>query len=144
MGRYVSLLVLLCVILLSGCKTKYFPIEKTVYRESVKYDTLHTSDSILIHDSISVFLKGDTVYKDKWHKEKELKTVYKTKVDSILKIDSIPAPYPVEKELTKWEQFQLKYSIWAFGALCMVLLYLSYKLYRRIKNECSSYNNREK
>lgn len=132
--RYLTLIIF--VFLFVGCKTiKYVPVEKTVYREKVKLDTLHTTDSVWLHDSVTVFMKGDTVWKDKSHKEIIKQTIYKTKTDTSVVIDSIPVPYAVEKELTAWEQFQLKYAVWSFGALCMVLLYFGYKLYKRIRND---------
>lgn len=98
---------LLVAFLMSGCKTSYVPTEKFVYRDVVKCDTLHTSDSIFVHDSVFIIQNGDTRYIDRWHEKTVFKDVYKVKVDSFLKRDSIPVPYPVEKQLSKWEQFQL-------------------------------------
>ncbi len=135
---------MLAVICLSGCKTtRYVPLERTVHRESVRHDTLHIADSVLVHDSVSVFLKGDTVYKDRLHREKVLRKVYRTKVDTFIKRDSIPVPYPTERELSKWERFQLKYAVWSMGALCMVLVYLCYKLYKWIRNARGKAGNKE-
>ena len=135
---------LLIAFFLSGCKTKYVPMEKVVYREVLKHDTLHTSDSVFVHDSVFVRQNGDTRYIDRWHEKTVFKNVYKVKVDSFQKRDSIPVPYPVEKELSKWEQFQLKYAIWSFGALYVLLVVLGYKLYKKIKNGRLSYYNQEK
>ena len=130
-----ALLAVLAASLLSGCKTtKYVPMEKVVYRESVRHDTLHTADSVWVHDSVSVILKGDTVYKDRLRREKVLQRVYRTKTDTVVRRDSIPAPYPVEKELTAWERFELKYAVWSMGALCVMLVWILYKLYKRIRN----------
>lgn len=123
--------ILLVAFLLSGCKTKYIPMEKIVYQNVIKNDTLHTYDSVFVRDSIYLRQKGDTCYLDRWHEKTIFKNVYKVKVDSFLKKDSIPVPYPVEKELSKWEQFQLKYAVWSFGVLCMLLIILCYKLYKR-------------
>ena len=135
---------LLAVFLLSGCKTKYISIEKVVYQNAIKHDTLHTSDSVFVRDSIYLSQKGDTCYLDRWHEKTVFKNVYMVKVDSFLKRDSIPVPYPVEKELSKWEQFQLKYAVWSFGALCMLLIILGYKLYKKIKNGRFHIDNQEK
>ena len=62
----------------------------------------------------------------------------------IARSDTIRVPYPVEKQLSKWEQFQLKYAVWSFGALCMMLIVLGYKLYKKIKNGRLSNYNQEK
>jgi len=145
-GRLMLLVIvgLLAVSVFSGCRsTKYVPLEKVVYRESVKHDTLHKRDSIYIRDSVSTSQKGDTIFLDRWHRETILKEVYRNKTDSLIKRDSIPVPYPVEKELSKWEQFELKYAIWSMGALCMVLVWLGYKLYKWIKNAKLSFHNKQ-
>lgn len=138
------LAMLLVAFLMSGCKTSYVPMEKFVYRDVVKCDTLHTSDSIFVHDSVLSSQKGDTLFVDRWHKKVVMKTQYKVRVDSFIRRDSIPVPYPVEKQLSKWEQFQLKYAIWSFGALCVLLVVLGYKLYKKIKNGRFSNYNQEK
>lgn len=135
---------LLIAFFLSGCKTKYIPMEKVVCREVLKHDTLHTSDSVFVHDSVFIRQNGDTRYIDRWHEKMVFKNVYKVKVDSFLKRDSIPVPYPVDKVLSKWEQFQLKYAIWSFGALCVLLVVLGYKLYKKIKNGRFHIDNQEK
>ena len=135
---------LLIAFFLSGCRTKYIPMEKVVCRDVVKHDTLHTSDSVFVRDSVFLRQKGDTCFLDRWHEKTIFKNVYKVKVDSFLKRDSIPVLYPVEKELSKWEQFQLKYASWSFGALCVLLVVLGYKLYKKIKNGRFNYINQEK
>lgn len=137
-------IVLLLVVFLSGCRTKYIPIEKVVYQNEIKHDTLHTYDSVFVRDSVYLRQKGDTCYLDRWHEKTVFKNVYMVKVDSFLKRDSIPVPYPVEKELSKLEQFQLKYAVWSFGALCMLLVILGYKLYKNIKNGRLYIDNQEK
>ena len=137
-------IVLLLVVFLSGCRTKYIPIEKIVYQNAIKHDTLHTSDSVFVRDSIFLRQKGDTCFLDRWHEKTIFKNVYKVRVDSFLKRDSIQVPYPVEKQLSKWEQFQLKYAVWSFGALCMLLIVLGYKLYKNIKNGRFHIDNHEK
>lgn len=125
---------LLIAFLLSGCKTKYVPMEKVICRDVVKHDTLHTSDSVFVRDSIFLRQKGDTCFLDRWHEKTIYKNVYKVKVDSFLKRDSIPVPYPVERKLTRWEEFELKYAAWAMGATCVLLVLLGLYIYRRIKN----------
>lgn len=137
LGRLLMVLtmVLMAVFCVSGCKTKYVPVEKTICRDVVKYDTLHKMDSIYIHDSISTWLNGDTVYKDRIHTEKILKLIFKTRTDTFIKVDSIPIATPaktIEKELSWWEQFQLKYAVWFMGAACILFIALVAIIYRRI------------
>lgn len=135
---------LLIAFALSGCNTtKYVPLEKKVYLENTRRDTLYSRDSIYVYDSVSTSQKNDTIFRDRWHKKFVLKEIYKNKTDSFIKRDSIPVPYPVEKELSKWERVQLKYAVWSFSALCMVLVWLSVKLYRRFKDGKSNCHNKE-
>ena len=135
----------MAVSVFSGCRTtKYVPVEKVAYRESVKHDTLHKRDSIYVYDSVSTYQKGDTVFRDRWHHKIMLKEIYKTRTDSFIKRDSIQAPYPVRKELSKWEKFQLRYAVWSMGALCMIIMYMCYKLYKWIKNAKITHNNLKK
>ena len=88
------LAMLLVAFLMSGCKTSYVPMEKFVYSDVVKCDTLHTSDSIFVHDSVSSSQKGDTLFVDRWHKKVVMKTQYKVRVDSF--IEEIPSQYPIQ------------------------------------------------
>ena len=136
--------ILLVSFLLSGCKTKYVSMVKVICREVVQHDTLHTSHSVCIRDSIVLTQNGATCFLDRWHEKTIFTNVYKVRVDSFLKRDSIQVPYPVEKQLSKWDQFQLKYAVWSFGALCMLLIVLGYKLYKKIKNGKFNIDNREK
>ncbi|MEG2150282.1 MAG: hypothetical protein RRY36_03565 [Bacteroidaceae bacterium] len=107
----------ICVLvmcMLMSCKTQYVPVEKikTEYVDHFKHD------SINVHDSVIVRLKGDTVWLEKWHTKYQSKLVH----DSINVIDSIPIPYEVEKkvyvdkELNWWQQ-----TIMILGYILMML-----------------------
>lgn len=109
--RACYILLVLSLLLLTGCRSvKYVPVE------TVRIDTVYQSkiekDSIRIHDSIYVkeWQNGDTIYKDRdrWHTEYIDKLVHDTIYQS--KTDSIQVPYPVEKELTWWEEVKIKFS----------------------------------
>lgn len=78
-------------------------------------------------------LRHDTeliVYRSS-HREKELERLVEAQNDSIselrqrlesTKADSIPAPYPVERKLTKWEQVKMAYGGEAIIALAVVVI----------------------
>lgn len=120
------LLVIISSILLSslaGCKSvQYVPVE-TVRTDSVYVDR-YLRDSIYQRDSVYVnrWTAGDTVYQDKvvW------KYVYRDKVKydtvAILRSDTVRVPYPVERKLTRWEQFRLDVGGWAIGIVIIVIL----------------------
>ncbi len=111
----------LCVLitLICGCKTQYVTVEK------VRTDTLYKSklmhDSIHIHDSVSVYMQGDTRYHDRWRTE----YIYKLERDTLLDIrrDSIPFPYLVEKRISvtpSWVWYMLLYAV----AATIILVFL--------------------
>ena len=129
-----NVLLILAVIILTCCKTtervEYVPVEtvKTEYKDRI----VETYDSVHITDSVYVAVKGDTTlvykYRDRW----KLKLVHDTAY--VNRTDSIRIPYPVEKKLSKWEQFKVDYC----GYLMMVILaafgYIIFRTIRRARN----------
>ena len=118
----IKLLILaMCLYALHSCKTidhvDYIPVEtvKTEYRDRL----VETCDSIHVHDSVFVAVKGDTIYEYKQQLIYKNKFVHDTIYIEIR--DSIPVPCPVEKQLTKWEQFKVDYAGWIVLALLIVL-----------------------
>jgi hypothetical protein len=98
-------------------------------------DTLHKIDSIYKRDSVSVYIRGDTVHKDKYVYLDKYKYIYKASTDTLIKTDSISVPYPVERQLTKWEQAQMSVGKWAIyalsGIILLTIIYIAVWWYRR-------------
>lgn len=99
--------VLLCA-LLSGCTTtKYVPVPE-YHTDTLRQVTVR-HDSVMVHDSIHVTEKGDTVRIERWHTQYRDRIVRDTIYQS--KRDSIPYPVEVIKEvpakLTWWQQTRL-------------------------------------
>lgn len=101
---------------LTGCTSvRYVPVE------SVTHDSIYISrverDSVHVHDSIymEVVSKADTVYKTKYVQ----KVVYRDalRIDTMVveRVDTIRMPYPVERQLSKWEEIKLD-----LGGICIV------------------------
>ncbi len=122
-------LYIILLLLLPGCRSiEYYPVE------TVRTDTVYVNrisvDTVLVHDSIHVYQKGDTVT------EFRLKYVYRyrDRVDTLYlsRADSIQVPYPVEKELTWWQQVKVSYGGWAiflvFAFILIVFGRLVYKM----------------
>lgn len=114
-SRCITLAPFMCIILLASaiwsCRSiKYVPVE------SIQYDSVYLNkvvkDSIYIKDSV-LLVKGDTIieYRYKYIYQ------YKDKTDTlyVTKTDSVQVPYPVEKQLTWWQQFQIDVGGWAIG-----------------------------
>lgn len=95
----------LIVLLLGGCKSKeYIKVPEYHTEYVVKADTFHKVDSVYQKDSVYLYQKGDTVFVNKVAYRDRWKYIYKVKLDTILKRDSVSVPYPCQRTLTKNEQ----------------------------------------
>lgn len=99
---------LIVALLLAGCQSvKYIPVEVVRTEYVSKTDTFIKKDSIHIKDSVSMIVRNDTILIDRWHIQYKDRWKYQIVTDTIIKTDSIPVPYPVEKQLTKWQQLKM-------------------------------------
>lgn len=133
-SRCIALAPFMCIIVLvlaiCSCRSvKYVPVE------TVKHDSIYINkvqvDSVYHRDSIYVVDKGDTVflYKDRYIYK------YKDRTDTlyVTNTDSIQVPYPVEKELTKWQQFRMDFGGWAIAAVIIIVLIFFGRLVYKLK-----------
>lgn len=113
------LIILLTSAIWSSCRSvKYVPVEviktDTTYINKVQRDSIYQLDSIYIRD------KGDTILITK------TKYIYRDKLvrDTVFvsHTDSIQVPYPVEKQLSRWQQFRLSVGGWAIGILVILII----------------------
>ena len=132
-SRCIALAPFMCIIVLTSviwsCRSvKYVPVE------TVKYDSIYINkvqvDSVYHRDSIYVVDKGDTVflYKDRYIYK------YKDRTDTlyVTNTDSIQVPYPIEKELSKWQQFRMDFGGWSIGiVIIFVLIIVCRMIYKR-------------
>lgn len=105
------LLAMAALMLSGGCARKvYVPTEHIVYSTDTVYEAVLRVDSVIQRDSVAVVQKGDTVlitrYRDRYRVKERTDTVYKAKTDSV----RVREPYPVERELTKWEQTKMDFG----------------------------------
>ena len=88
-------------------------------------------DSIFVRDSVYIKQKGDTVT------EYRYKYVYKYKdrTDTlyISSRDTVSVPYPVEKELTAWQQTKVNYGGWAMVIVFVFMLVVVGKMVYKLK-----------
>lgn len=115
---YVLVILILLAGVFSSCRTQYIPVEtiKTEYRtrDSIRHDSIYQQDSVY------VTVKGDTVYE---YKYKYLyKYQYINRTDTLMKTDSIQIPFPVEKQLSKWQSFKLDFGGAAMLVLIMIVI----------------------
>lgn len=130
-NRSMKALIYIIILLMSAicfisCRTQYIPVE-TVRTEYKARDSIRV-DSIYNQDSIYVLVKGDTVYQ---YRYKYLyKYQYLNRTDTMIKIDSVQVPYPVEKQLTRWQQMKIELGGWAVGVIVILSIVLIVKLFR--------------
>lgn len=101
-----TMITLAALAMLSSCRTKYVTVPEYRTQYVVKGDTLWMKDSILVHDSASVEIVGDTVKTYKFLYKDRYKYIYRNKVDTTIVRDSIPYAVPVkvtkEKNVGRW------------------------------------------
>lgn len=131
-GKKIYLLVMVLTLLsLTGCKTvKFVPVPEyhTLYKTRV--DTVQRWDSVYFRDSVFIAAKGDTVFLTKTHWRERFRNIYHVKADTVMQRDSIRVPYPVEKQLTKWQRWKMDLGGWAMGVLAVLVILLVVRLFK--------------
>ena len=109
---YIIILLILAICFVS-CRTQYIPVEsvRTEYktRDSIRFDSIYQRDSVYM------LVKGDTIYQYRYKYLYRYLTTNRT--DTILKHDSIPIPYPVEIQLSRWQTIKMELGGYLFWLL---------------------------
>ena len=130
MRRLLYIIILLTLaIWFASCRRQYVPVE-TVRTEYKTRDSIRI-DSIYQQDSVYVLVKEDTVYQ---YKYKYLyKYQYLNRTDTVIKIDSVQVPYPVEKQLNRWQSIKMELGGWAFGIIILFTLIIIGRIVFKLK-----------
>lgn len=136
-----DIILVILAFLLYGCGSiQYVPVEtiKTEYKNRV--DTLKQIDSVFSEketiireaDSALILKLGLQLKSNekailvlKRELEKKISKESEHTIDTIIKVDSVQVPYPVERKLSKWEQTKMDiggYSIFGFSIAFIVLI----------------------
>lgn len=129
-----AVLCLMCLIvlaaMLSGCKSvEYVPVEtvKTEYQDKWHF----ARDSVYLSDSVYIREKGDTVWLERYrtlYRDREIRdTAF------IERTDSVDVPYPVEKQLTRWQQTKMDFGGLAMGGTAVAIAFVIVWLIKRLK-----------
>ena len=126
--------VALLLFLLTSCKqTEYVTVEKV--RIDTTYVTKFVKDSVWLHDSVFVSVKGDTTWIEKFHTKYITKEVHDTLYKA--RVDSIPVPYEVVKEVAKERSWWQKLRLWLGNIVLICILglmgYGAFRLYKVYK-----------
>lgn len=108
------------------CTTvRYVPVTEYRDRYVNKTDTLMRTDSVWVHDSISVLIRGDTVFKDKYSIRYRDRFVYRNKSDTVIVRDSIPYKVVEQTKISKTDKVFLKIgkvsSVCLFAGILSIL-----------------------
>lgn len=119
---------MLTLAICSSCRSvKYVPVE-TVRVDSL-YLTIHERDSIHIKDSIYIREKGDTVFVERW------RTQYRDRgrTDTLYvdRVREVQVPYPVEKELTWWQEVKINFSDFSLGIIFVLLFIIIWMIKKK-------------
>ena len=124
------LIAILAGLSLLGCKPYKVAQQETVIKDSL-YIVQRMIDRVLIRDSVYERHVHDTVYK---YKERE--TVRYLAMRDTLYIerrDSVSVPYPVERQLTRWEAARMRLGDILLVIVNIGLIYVVIWLIRRRK-----------
>lgn len=128
------LLLFFVIMSLTGCKTvKFVPVPEyhTLYKTRV--DTVQRWDSVYFRDSVYMAAKGDTVYLTKTHWRERFRNIYHVKADTVMQRDSVRVPYPVEKQLTKWQRWKMDFGGWAMGVAAVLVILVIIKVTKIVR-----------
>lgn len=95
--KRILLLIAVCL-LVTSCNHFKQIVEKPVYIHDTLTSYLYQHDSIMLHDSTFVLLKGDTVYIDRTHTEYRYKLIHDT--------TSVVKEIPVEVTTTEIKEVE--------------------------------------
>lgn len=114
-----------------SCKTKYVTVPEyhKEYITKLRVDSFR--DSIYHHDSIMIRMQGDTVYADRYHTVYRDRLRDRLRIDTLLRTDSVRVPYPVERELSKWERVKMDAGKIGLGIIAIGMLYIIIYIVRR-------------
>ena len=124
--------IILFMMLLTSCRSvKYVPVESV--RTETKYidKLVQKHDSVYLHDSIYSYIKGDTVFLNKFRTKYVNKYIFGTDSVYFNKTDSIRVPYPVEKQFTKWQKVEI--ATGRITIIALIALILSSGIYIFVK-----------
>lgn len=147
---FVCIVVCLIALAFVGCQSvKYVPVETVRTEYKTKTDTVKLTDTlrseketvlrearpedsamiaklgIRLQDNERLLILLQSKLMESSSKQ------YESHTDTIIKTDSVQVPYPVEKKLTKWQQFKMDFSELIIGIILISSLLFCIYLARR-------------
>lgn len=127
-----SLVLIMLLILMTSCRSvKYVPVESVRTETKYVYKLVQKHDSIYLHDSIYSYMKGDTIFTNKYQTKYVNKYIFGTDSIYLNKTDSIRVPYPVEKQLSKWQKVEMNTGRITIIALIVLIISAGVYLFKK-------------
>lgn len=135
------IILILIIIGIVGCKSiQYVPVEtiKTVYQNHtdtlLRTDTIQTEKETIIREADSATLttlglqlkaneRAILILKRELKRQVSKESEHKS--DTVIERDTIQVPVPVEKQLTKWQQFKLDFADIALVICVLIIVVIS-------------------
>ena len=127
------IMALTALYVLVGCRTKYVTVPEYHKEYINRTDTFLRSDTLFRLDSVVVRMQGDTTVIEKIRWQNRFVNVYKIKTYTIIKTDSVRVPYPVERKLSKWQQFKMDYGNVSMGGTVVAIVFIIIWLVKRFR-----------
>lgn len=135
------------LITLTGCKTvKFVPVPEyhTLYKTRVdtvqRWDSVRDVQWMTVREvdsaqlaALGIQIKGlkNALLIERNKLLQKISNEKTHKVDTIMQRDSIPVPYPVEKPLTKWQQWKMDAGGWAMGVVAVLVILFVLRLFNK-------------
>lgn len=139
MRKIFLIMLIVAGVLWAGCSRKvYVPVESVrVSTDTVRLTELRV-DSVWQHDSVAVFVSGDTVritqYRDSFRYRDRRDTVYTARHDTVMQTEQVPVEVEkrveVEKKLSLWKRIVLTTGYVALGLLGLLGIGWGFKKWR--------------
>lgn len=144
-GKKNYLLVMVLTLLsLTGCKTvKFVPVPEyhTLYKTRVdtvqRWDSVRDVQWMTVREvdsaqlaALGIQIKGlkNALLIERNKLLQQISNEKTHKVDTIMQRDSIRVAYPVEKPLTKWQQWKMDLGGWAMGVAAVLVILVILKV----------------
>jgi len=141
--------VIMALLFMTSCRSyRYVPVERVRTEYINRTDTIRETDSIIVKKETIVREADSSLVAELGIKlseneraililrrelEKTMREVSEHKTDTVIMRDSIPVPYPVEKELTWYQDTCIKWFPWLLFIIVGILVYIL-KPWRWLKN----------
>lgn len=152
---YMEIVVILASVIvmfmLMGCVTQYVPVPEYHYENHHSTDTVRFIDSVLKERNTIIREAGDmdsallaelgirlkngerAILVLRKELERVLSQHNEKAHDTVIKVDSVRVPYPVERRATKWEQFRQNIFGALIAFLVIVMVYAIFRIRSHLK-----------